>query len=58
MKIGPSCVCYHSLLGTKYLLNDPAWLLLMSIKDIIELVVCPVHNEESIAYLDSNISEH
>lgn len=46
------------IIGHKIPLNDPAWLLLMSLKDIIELVVGPVHNEESIAYLDSKISEH
>lgn len=38
-------------------LNDPAWLLLMSLK-YIELFVAPVHNEDSIAYLDAKISEH
>lgn len=46
------------IIGHKIPLNDPAWLLLMSLKDITELVVGPVHNEESIAYLDSKISEH
>lgn len=46
------------IIGHTIPLNDPAWLLLMSLKDIIELVIAPVHNEESIAYLDSKISEH
>lgn len=46
------------IIGQTIPLNDPAWPLLMSLKDIIELVVAPVHNEESIAYLDANISEH
>lgn len=46
------------IIGHRIPLNDPAWLLLMSLKDIIELVVAPVHNEESIAYLDLKISEH
>lgn len=43
------------IIGHRIPLNDPAWLLLMSLKDIIELLVAPVHNEESIAYLDSKI---
>ncbi len=46
------------IIGHRIPLNDPAWLLLMSLKDIIELVVAPVHNKESVAYLDSKISEH
>lgn len=46
------------IIGNRIPLNDPAWLLLMSLKDIIELVVAPVHTEESVAYLDSKISEH
>lgn len=46
------------IIGHKIPLNDPARPLLMSLKDFIELVVAPVHNEESIACLDSKISEH
>nr|XP_054600874.1 uncharacterized protein LOC129164486 isoform X2 [Nothobranchius furzeri]XP_054600875.1 uncharacterized protein LOC129164486 isoform X2 [Nothobranchius furzeri] len=46
------------IIGHRIPLNDPNWLLLMSLKDIVELVVAPVHNEESIAYLDYKISEH
>ena len=46
------------IIGHRIPLDDPAWLLLMSLKDVTELVVAPVHNEESIAYLDSKISEH
>lgn len=29
----------------------------MSLKYIVELVVCPLHNEGSVSYLDSKISE-
>lgn len=43
------------IIGHRILLNDPAWFLLMSLKDIIKLVVAPVHHEESVVYLDSNI---
>ncbi len=38
--------------------DEPAWLVLMDLKDIVELVVSPVHTDESIAYLDGKISEH
>lgn len=30
----------------------------MDLKDIVELVVAPTHTDESIAYLEGNISEH
>lgn len=38
--------------------NEPAWLVLMDLKDIVELVVAPVHTDESISYLESKIVEH
>lgn len=38
--------------------KEPAWLVLMDLKDIVELVVAPVHNDESISYLESKIIEH
>lgn len=38
--------------------NDPARLLLMTLKDIIELIVSPVHTDETISYLESKIVEH
>lgn len=38
--------------------NEPAWLVLMLLKDIVELVVAPVHTDESISYLESKIVEH
>lgn len=46
------------IIGTKIPLNDPAWQVLMNLKDITELVVSPLHTEESICYLDTLISEH
>ncbi|XP_070410106.1 uncharacterized protein [Nothobranchius furzeri] len=38
--------------------DEMAWQILMVLKDIIELLVAPVHTEDSIAYLESKISEH
>lgn len=38
--------------------NDLAWLLLMTLKDIVELIVSPVHTDETISYLESKIVEH
>lgn len=38
--------------------GDSAWQVLLTLKDIAELVVAPVHTDETIAYLDSKISEH
>ena len=38
--------------------DEPFWQLILDLKDIVDLVVCPVHNNESIAYLETKISEH
>lgn len=38
--------------------GEPAWQVLMDLKDIVELVVSPVHTDESISYLEMKISEH
>ena len=38
--------------------DEPAWQLILDLKDIVDLVVCPIHTNESIAYLESKISEH
>lgn len=46
------------IIGLKVPDNDPVWQMLMTLKDIIELVMSPVHTEESICYLDSLSSEH
>ena len=45
-------------IGSKIPEGEPAWEVLLVLKDIVELVVSPVHTEESICYLDSKISEH
>ena len=46
------------IIGATIPQNDPAWHILMMLKDITELVVAPIHTEESICYLDTLISEH
>ncbi len=46
------------IIGATIPQNDPAWHILMILKDITELVVAPIHTEESICYLDTLISEH
>ena len=38
--------------------DEPAWLVLMVLKDIVELVVAPVHSDASLAFLESKITEH
>ncbi|KAK0131528.1 putative nuclease HARBI1 [Merluccius polli] len=38
--------------------DEMAWQILLDLKDIVELVVAPKHTDESIAYLEGNISEH
>lgn len=38
--------------------EEPAWEVILLLKDILELAVCPVHTGESIAYLECKISEH
>lgn len=37
---------------------EPAWLVLLDLKEIVELAVAPLHNKETIAYLDCKITEH
>lgn len=46
------------LIGPKIPVDEPAWLILMDLKEIVELIVSPVHTQESIGYLDIKISEH
>lgn len=46
------------LIGSKVPEHEPVWEVLMTLKDIVDLVMSPVHTDESIAYLDSVISEH
>lgn len=38
--------------------DEPAWLVLMDLKNIIELVVAPVHSDDSISYVESKTIEH
>ena len=46
------------IIGPKIPHDEPAWQILMILKDIVELAVSPTHSEESIGYLDCKISEH
>ncbi|XP_051813200.1 uncharacterized protein LOC127536542 isoform X4 [Acanthochromis polyacanthus] len=46
------------LIGSCVPQNEPAWVVLLDLKDITELVVAPVHTDESISYLESKIVEH
>ena len=46
------------LIGSLVPGNEPAWLVLMALKYIVELIVAPVHTDESISYLESKIVEH
>lgn len=38
--------------------DEPAWQLILDLKYIVDPVVCPVHTNESVAYLETKISEH
>lgn len=38
--------------------NEPAWQVILDLKDIVELVVTPVHTDETIAYLEAKIYDH
>lgn len=38
--------------------GEPAWKVILILKDIVELVVAPVHSDKSVAYLEFKISEH
>ncbi|XP_026046980.1 uncharacterized protein LOC113035558 [Astatotilapia calliptera] len=46
------------IIGLKVPQQEPVWQMLMTLKDIVDLVMSRVHTEESICYLDSIISEH
>lgn len=45
-------------IGSKIPEVEPAWEVLLVLKDVVELVVSHVHTEETICYLDSKICEH
>lgn len=57
-KIGVSSGSYLFWLDHLYLKNEPAWHVLMDLKDITELVVAPVHSDDSPAFLECKIIEH
>lgn len=46
------------LIGDKVPEDDPVWEVLMTLKDVVELVMAPVHTDETLGYMDSKISEH
>lgn len=46
------------IVGSRVPEGDPVWHFLLTLKDIVELVVAPVHTAQSIAYLEFQISEH
>lgn len=46
------------IIGFKVPESEPAWHLIMDLKDIVELVVSPIHTDDTIRYLDTKISEH
>lgn len=46
------------LVGSLVPENEPAWHVLMDLKDITELVVAPVHSDDSLAFLECKIIEH
>ena len=45
------------IIGLKVPEHEPVWQMLMTLKDIVDLAMSPVHTEESICYLESMISE-
>lgn len=46
------------MIGSKVQEEDQAWQLLMTLKDLVELVMSPTHTDESIGFLNSLISEN
>lgn len=46
------------LVGSLVPNDEPAWLVLMDLKDITDIVVAPVHSDDSLAFLESKIIEH
>lgn len=38
--------------------NDDAWVVILELKDIVELLASPSFTDESLCYLDAKISEH
>lgn len=58
MKIGFLIIMLPFLNRSKIPHNKQVWLLLLDLKQILELVVSPKHNDSSIAYLESKTSDH
>ncbi|XP_070406635.1 uncharacterized protein [Nothobranchius furzeri] len=46
------------IIGDKVPEDDEAWQVLMTLKDVVELIMAPVHTDETLGYMDSKISEH
>lgn len=46
------------MVGALVPIGEPAWQVILTLKDIVELVVAPIHSAESLGYLESKISEH
>lgn len=46
------------IIGPNVPADEPAWLVILDLKDIVELVVAPVHSLQSVAYLECKVSEH
>lgn len=46
------------MIGDKVPEDDPAWEVLMTRKNVVELVIVPVHTNETLGYMESKISEH
>lgn len=46
------------MVGTLVPDDEPAWQLILNLKDIVILVVSPIHCAETIFYLEFKISEH
>ncbi|KAF0036604.1 hypothetical protein F2P81_011916 [Scophthalmus maximus] len=47
-----------NVLATFIFQDEPTWHVVLDLKHIVELVVAPVHSDESISYLERKIGEH
>lgn len=45
------------MIGDKVPEDEPAWEVLMTLKDVVELVMAPLHTDHTIGYMQSKISE-
>lgn len=46
------------IVGERIPESEPTWLVILNLKDIVELVLSPVHTDLTICFLESKISEH